>query len=472
MDIKTAKLDEIQKYLEGITYADFKSTILGNSNISIIDEICNILTKDITYDIDVNVKSIDNIGMCDFFKGLRYEIDYNNYIDNPKTDNPDMVATASDIEGIYKYPDMIKIYLTKSIAKNNYYAMTYLANIYEDEQNYDLAKKYLSDAIKYNYSDAMIDMAYIYRYVDNDFANSEKYYKMAIEHGSLTADAYLACQYLNHNHDDELAMKHILIAIEKDENNYYAYKIMADMYSRNNDIKNAEKYYIKALEINPNSEFASYALGTLYQEKGDIPQAIIYFTKAAENGNDEGYLSLGGIYNNEDLPEYLDIEKTKQYYTKAAENGDYYAYDFLGSLCENEGNIDQAIVYYLKAIEGNDGQLSAMLSLGNIYKDMNNFDLCNKYLMMALEYQENEELPTVFTNIHIAESYKNNNNMDIANQYYRNAFDEYNTLVENNEEYFDNHDEEDMDIINNMIQYVKSLDIAPDVITQHCHAST
>ncbi len=131
-------------------------------------------------------------------------------------------------------------------------------------------------------------------HMQNDIANAEKYYLLAIENGNNDAMVDLAQLYQDEKKDIVNAEKYFLLAAEK--GNVDASFNLAILYQdEKKDIVNAEKYFLLASE--KGNDDANYFLGFIYYvEKRDFINAEKYLLLAAEKGDNDAMFLLANLY--------------------------------------------------------------------------------------------------------------------------------------------------------------------------------
>jgi TPR repeat protein len=123
----------------------------------------------------------------------------------------------------------------------------------------DEAKKYWIKASNNGHTDAMLSLANLYHYCNNDIVNAEKYYKKAIDGENIRALKELGNFY------------RILYQTENNEK--------VEFY--------LEQYISKKNETGNGDSHAEYLLGLFYREnKKDINNAKKYFEIAAKRNDD------------------------------------------------------------------------------------------------------------------------------------------------------------------------------------------
>lgn len=295
--------------------------------------------------------------------------------------NMDIEATTLYIIGNYyeqlKDYENMKLFYIMSSCLDNIDACMKLADHYRITNNekemikyYSLAQE-LNNIYKYKhniyYTILINHNIGLYYRSHEKYDLMDKYYDIYINNtsGNTSELCYDIGMIYYCNHDYELMKKYFMYAIV--QNNVKAMCELADYYNRIKEYSLMEQYYLKAIDFNcckALSEFAFYA--------------------AHRN-----------VTINPDLNDIIDEEKkinneykllAEQYYLKIIElkNKYYYANALysLGRIYEHDKNIPNAINYYKKAVKLR--YIPAMHELGMYYCSLKQFDLMEKYLIMAI----------------------------------------------------------------------------------------
>lgn len=268
-----------------------------------------------------------------------YDLFINNFIYN---------LDATDVEihylGMYfqikendiKFKKCMKIAIKKGFS----WSMRSLALYYEKNKNVEKAKKYYLMAIEHDNVLAMHDLGYYYQYTEINVKQMEKYYLMAIDkgHGKSMDDLGYYYQYTEIN------------------------------------VEEMKKYYLMGVENGCNDSM--FNLGYYYQSIGNDVEMGKYYLMAIDKGCYASMNNLGNYYfklNNYDIAKI---------YFKMAEH-DCNAIGNLGVIYENEGNTEEMLKCYLKALEK--GHETIMYNLGNYYYYKDDEVNMIKYLSMGIE---------------------------------------------------------------------------------------
>ncbi len=107
-------------------------------------------------------------------------------------------------------------------------------------------------------------------------------------------------------------------AIELDENNPYANRMMGLTYMQLNELENAEKHLKRAIDLAPDDANSYMLLGAIYDLLGNVEEAEVQFKGAiaADPMPSEPYFNMALICASKGR-----IKDAKQYYSKALERG-------------------------------------------------------------------------------------------------------------------------------------------------------
>jgi serine/threonine protein kinase/tetratricopeptide (TPR) repeat protein len=141
---------------------------------------------------------------------------------------------------------------------------------------------------------------------------------------------------------------------------------MANAYNKLGDSEAAEAVYLKARKAAPNNWNVIVNLGVFYTRIGDYEQALEQFQTMMEVSprNHIGYRNAAGIH-------YIlgDIEAAIQLSKQAIEiRPTVQAYSNIGTMLFAIGNYEEAVGYYLKALEFNDQHYIYWGNLADAYK--------------------------------------------------------------------------------------------------------
>ena len=305
--------------------------------------------------------------------------------------------------------------------KEDYDVLAYMSNYYMFQDNYDKVKEINFTILKNKkddkYAPNCLGDAY---FVEGDFENSEKYYKMA-EKWYLESErlGFLEAKYnLGHVYYEignfEKAEKYFQEVIEKVphlkesaiKKLINVYNSQANIYLTNGDFNNAEKYLlilIKEYGINE----CYYNLAILNKKKGNKEKYKEYILKGCEFGDSKFMYNYAlSIYS--ETGEYT--KEVDTWLKKAAEKEHVVAMYELGLFAFEEGRIEDSKKWYMKAIEK--GHTTAMNNLANIYSKEGNEEEAIKFYLKAAEKSN----PLALFNV--GNYYEENKNIKVAKQYY------------------------------------------------------
>ncbi|KAK5841680.1 probable UDP-N-acetylglucosamine--peptide N-acetylglucosaminyltransferase SPINDLY [Gossypium arboreum] len=181
-----------------------------------------------------------------------------------------------------------------------------------------------------------------------------------------------------------------------------------------------QKYY-EALKIDPHYAPAYYNLGVVYSEKMEYDTALSCYEKAALERPmyAEAYCNMGVIYKNRG-----DLESAIACYERClavspnfeiAKNNMAIALTDLGTKVKLEGDINQGVAYYKKALYYNWHYADAMYNLGVAYGEMLKFDMAVVFYELAFHF--NPHCAEACNNLGVI--YKDRDNLDKAVECYQ-----------------------------------------------------
>ncbi|KAL5545792.1 hypothetical protein UlMin_005479 [Ulmus minor] len=181
--------------------------------------------------------------------------------------------------------------------------------------------------------------------------------------------------------------------------------------------------YFDALEVDPHYAPAYYNLGVVYSEMMQYDVALSYYEKAALERPmyAEAYCNMGVIYKNRG-----ELETSIACYERClsvspnfeiAKNNMAIALTDLGTKVKLEGDINQGIAYYKKALYYNWHYADAMYNLGVAYGEMLKFDMAIVFYELAFHF--NPHCVEACNNLGVI--YKDRDNLDKAVECYQMA---------------------------------------------------
>ncbi|KAG2683013.1 hypothetical protein I3760_10G012100 [Carya illinoinensis] len=181
-----------------------------------------------------------------------------------------------------------------------------------------------------------------------------------------------------------------------------------------------QKYY-EALKIDPHYAPAYYNLGVVYSEMMQFDVALNCYEKAALERPmyAEAYCNMGVIYKNRG-----ELESAIACYERClavspnfeiAKNNMAIALTDLGTKVKLEGDINQGVAYYKKALYYNWHYADAMYNLGVAYGEMLKFDMAIVFYELAFHF--NPQCAEACNNLGVI--YKDRDNLDKAVECYQ-----------------------------------------------------
>ncbi|MGL5417051.1 MAG: tetratricopeptide repeat protein [Clostridium sp.] len=353
MDNLTMK-EELLKNISGkITFLENKIQYLIDENVDLKNRLDMINTNEAKLDKIINLlteKNTVNLEKKDIIETVINENSDNKIIDDLKEITKEIEEKDLLQEGRY--------YLERYLNKDDLtIALDYLG---EASDNGNIKASYLLGDIYY--TDKIVD--------DIDLAI--EYYKRAAFGRYEDASKKLIEIYLNKAENEEFIYYHLLgdiyfngELIEKDENKYMKYYVLAAENGINESVNKLIKIY-KQLSANGDKE-ATFLLGEIYDfgewVERDENEAFYWFDKADEYGNEKAKVKSGqiafeiaeGLYSEEEI-------KCIEWYNIASSKGNREAQYKLGLLFEKgiivEKDEERARGLYKKSSEN--GYLKAI----------------------------------------------------------------------------------------------------------------
>ena len=262
---------------------------------------------------------------------------------------------------------------------------------------------------------------------NNDESEAEKYYLKSCKSEFVKSQYRLA--YLYDRKDKiEDAMEYYEKGIEQD---YCLSKFrLANLCNRENEIERAKMYYDLAAS---DMVEAKNNLAGLYFEDKNYQEAIKNYDEAIVDGCKIAIENIGDLYD-----QTGEIEKAISYYQR---NSTIVSCQIkLGDIFRRIDNLDEAIVWYKKAVETDDTY--SAYTLGLIYEELKQFEEAKKYFTIAVDKND------VNSRIHLGRIYYNEecyeeakdmfeitaNEGNIYSQHmlaliYENYYNDYNRLI-------------------------------------------
>ena len=366
--------------------------------------------------------------------------------------------------------------------KEDYDVLAYMSNYYMFQDNYDKVKEINFTILKNKkddkYAPNCLGDAY---FVEGDFENSEKYYKMALENGSPDSKDKLFNLYQTTENIEKFRE-----LIEKDETKRGEDLLsLGNLYFHKKDYKMAEKWYLESEKLGFLE--AKYNLGYVYYEIGNFDKAEKYFQEVIEkipHLKESAVKKLINVYNSQ-ANVYLtsgDFDKAEKYLKILVEKyGINECCYNLAVINRKKGNIEKYKKYILKGIEFGDnecmfsyalfvysetgkytnevdrylknsaeaGNVEAMYELGLFADEQNKIDDSKKWYKKAIEkghttamnnlanvyseegnkeeaiklYLKSAEKGNPLAFFNLGNYYEENNNIELAKEYYGKVLD-------------------------------------------------
>lgn len=275
----------------------------------------------------------------------------------------------------------------------------------------------------------------IFSDLEKDEFAKDKYSK-AISIDSENSKAYnnLSICYMNENNFQK-AKKFIFQSLELNKQNFNTYNILGVLYSRHEfeecNHKTAEEYLLKSIDLKPKenkpytnisvlyiqedfkeyNKAKKYLLEAKHNDEKDLLTlsilALLYSTKEFEDYNlnkTEKYLleaynidktnpdislKLGKLYSNKDFKKY-DLKQAEKYLSEALSNINNSSekeelLNNIGYFYFNLKELNTAKDYFLEAYYNKKDAPHINDSLGEVYMELGDFELSEKYFKKAIE---------------------------------------------------------------------------------------
>lgn len=187
--------------------------------------------------------------------------------------------------------------------------------------------------------------------------------------------------------------------------------------------KNNKKEALRYLKLAEGFGFiqALNSLGRFHEEEGHYELAINYYKKSAEHNHGNAFLNLGFIYEKGKGVE-KNINQAKIYYEKALEQGNYKAREILSHL---EGADDKQLNLLLIDYEENKNNMNYLFVLGTAYLKTKNYKKAIEH------YKRSLGLGCEKTKLQLAKTYFFNKNYEEAVELYHELEDTKNPIIYN-----------------------------------------
>lgn len=321
------------------------------------------------------------------------------------------------------YGNMRK-YLLMAIDMDFDYAMFQMGYYYRTIKRYDKMKKYYNMALfnrsdnycqHYNNTEERVFTDYgNYYWLINDYENSFHWYKKAAEY--LEWDGFNGmASYYEKKGDYQNYQKYSILAIQHGsfletsrlskfyvlDNQQYVvteyvdkfYNYLMSKPAHDTNFKLAKYYYLtngisdkvnNLLTVTKTLPYADvgdafYDLGKFCGERHDYDSMEKCYLEACNYGSFEAMFSLGAYYY-----EFGEIDKALLYFKMSADNGDTSGILNCAICYKNKENYPVAIKYAELGLDKKD--MRALQVLGEIYGELEDYDMMETYFNMALEH--------------------------------------------------------------------------------------
>lgn len=295
--------------------------------------------------------------------------------------------------GLYYYnlelrPKALKDFEASLKLEKNFMPMLMISEIYIQDNQTDLAIKYLEDAVKERAGMVIPEyrLAELYR-IKGDFTKSVKYFEMIVDRVSDREKPYVIRQIAGiyfelKNYDESYKWFERLKDVDKNDTiSYYYLGVIAELKK---DYTSAVKFYRELTFKDPNHSFAKKRLAYSYMKLKDYEKAISSLESIDKNDRDVDYYRIKSIIygENGDKKKQLDVlieglQKNPNSEDILMDLADYY---------EKLKQYDKVEEYLKKLLSINPDNPSALNYLGYLYADLNkNLDEALKMIEKALK---------------------------------------------------------------------------------------
>lgn len=195
----------------------------------------------------------------------------------------------------------------------------------------------------------------------------------------LRARSYLAAS-LQSTDNYLAAIEQYNYVLKYEESNYAVQKNIADSWLALNQLENARDSYKKAAEIDPNVPHIYADLAFIESKFGNYDEAIKNYQNAIKLKNEDvWHKALAKVF-------YLNNDRQK------AIDAYLYVEDFsmAAYIQQQEGNFDEAISNYNKALEKNPEDTKTLYNVARLYYEKKNFPLAATHLQKLLDLKPND----------------------------------------------------------------------------------
>ncbi len=405
-----------------------------NKNTETINQYVNTQKKRSTY---YRIFKKDNIEACDSLRSALYFLRKN----KNSSEYKNTLAKLNSL--IEKSGFQNDDYNRLEVAKNLYLECEWYASAYEFEElaekGYECAVclEYLGDIEQKINKNAEASLDYYDKSLEYNPNNASALFKAAtvltgLNKGDLALEYYTRA--INITDDPEILKQGISVftrAVRSKPRNANLYEILGATYEKTGDYKKTYELYQRAISLNPKDIFLKYRLGGLLYETKQYPQATrIYDNILRDNlyesqiraGKAKSLLALGqtnaalkeyqiilAIYPESKQAKYgiYEIFKDKKDLDYIIANfyplndnfkptSEFYA-DFAELITSLDGNNDDAVNLYKRAIELDPKNANAYLKLYEIYELSARDSEAKELIKKAYKYlPDNEEIKKVF----------------------------------------------------------------------------
>lgn len=298
----------------------------------------------------------------------------------------DMIDIINEVERLEIVTDNMNMYKVRSLS--------HLENIDEAKK---LGMELIDKAVKGEICDDTLiseihyEMAMIMMCEDNP-KQAMEYINVAIKSdpSDLRNKSYKAYIY-KETKDFNAALKHYNELIDLSPKNTYSYIQIGIIYDEIQKFDDAIAWYKKALEIDPHEEDANLYISDIYERLGDEEKSLDYISRQIEiKGSEYSYIHRGIMYAskglfNEALSDYNEALRIKP--------ESKYAYNNIGCLYKDNEKQQEAIDYYVKAIEldTDNSFVNSYNNIADCFIDLKDYDKAFEYYNLGMNVMPQQD---------------------------------------------------------------------------------
>jgi tetratricopeptide (TPR) repeat protein len=305
-------------------------------------------------------------------------------------------------------------------------ALANLGNIFDDFKQYELALKYLNQALEVDKTDGLIyhNLGIVYKH-KKEYPKAIESLLQAIKFNRKFVKSYLSLASLYYYLQDYMkSLEYYKLAESLNPVDYDIKYNIGICYFQLQDIEKAKETLNNLIETDHVMSQIKYeaakSLGNYHAQKKKYGQAIYYFRKALKfNEHYDAHIRLGNLYKIQG-----EMEKSLHHFEKAYKLNKEKDSTIknLAELYFKFGDYDKAIEHYKYIVQHFKAKAEVLLLLGEIYMKKGEMDYAIDYYQKALEYSPTPDEAKI--------AYINLGNLFMSNREYKQALDYYQKALE------------------------------------------